>query len=41
MYPDPPDQASDSKNAITSVAEAASKMIADNPSHFPGAGDAR
>jgi hypothetical protein len=41
MKTDPPSRVSDSKNATTSIAEAASKVIENSPCHLPGAGDAR
>lgn len=41
MYPDPPRRVSKSTNTTASDAEPASKVIVHNPTHFPGAGDAR
>ncbi len=41
MYPDLPGRVSESTNATTFVAETASMVIVNNPTHFPGAGDAR
>jgi hypothetical protein len=41
MYPDPLGRVSESTNTTASVAETASKVIVNNLTCFPGAGNAR